>query len=121
MLRAPIRRVPNLVLEVAFGRLVGHVNAPPGPVELPAVIHAAKSRLLVATVEEGRSTVRTIVAEQPYLTVSVPKRDQILAEQSHPQWRTIHFELSWVEKRQPVPSHELAHRGAWPDPTECLV
>ena len=41
--------------------------------------------------------------------------DQVLAEESHPEWRAIGLELPRVHEGQPVVPHQLAHRRAGAD------
>src|SRR5713226_4087721 len=48
-LSAGVRPCLHLVLEVALGRLVRHVDAVTGDIELPAVIDAPQSGFLVAS------------------------------------------------------------------------
>ena len=111
---AAVGRDPHLALEVARRRLVGHIDAVARDVELPAVVGAADAALLVPTEVEARAPVRAAVLNERGGAVGVAPRQQVLAEQAHPQWLPVARQLPAVGDRQPVAAHELAHRRAWP-------
>ena len=75
-----IRLDADAFLEVAVGRLAGHVDALAGGVELPAVVDAAQAALLVATEEQRRAAVRTERADHADLAVGVAEGDQVFAQ-----------------------------------------
>jgi hypothetical protein len=70
----------DLVRKAELFRLVHHVHALAGRVELPPVIHAAQSAVLVSAEEQGCPSVWTVLVEQAELATRVPEGDEILAE-----------------------------------------
>src|SRR6185437_9829375 len=93
-----------------------------GGVELPAVVDAAQPGLLVAAEEHRRTPVRAVGADQPDTAGRVTERDQVLAEQAYPRWRSVRLgRLLGQQRRQPVPPKEVAHRRARAHPGEQLV
>src|SRR5690349_20539984 len=65
---------------------------------------------------------RAVVMNQSDRPVGGAEADQVLAEESHPQWRPVwlgHFIRA--HRWQPVLTHELAHRRARPNATQILV
>src|SRR5204862_318891 len=61
----------DLVFETALSGLVRHVDAPASHVELPPVVHAAQSALLVAPKQERRSPMRAVAPKNPHLAGGV--------------------------------------------------
>src|SRR5439155_27258421 len=121
-LDARIRARTDLVLERAAGGLDRHVEAASTHVELPAVVHAAQSLRLVASIKEARAAVRTAVLDQSDGARRDAERDEALAEQAHAQRRAVGLrQLARQRRRNPVLPHQGAHRGAGSDPTEQLV
>src|SRR5947209_4576518 len=84
-LLARIGGMAELVLEVAFGRLIGHVHAAPSEVELPTVVDAAQAKFLVAAEEQRGPAVRTVLTQQANLPVPLAERDQVLSQQRDAQ------------------------------------
>ena len=81
----------DLVLEVVLLRLVHHVDAGAGDVELPAVIDAAQAAFLVAPEVQRGATVRAEFVDQADAAFAVAERDQVLAEQADADRRTVGF------------------------------
>src|SRR5262249_50422461 len=87
-----------------------------------AVIDAAQALLLVAPVEKARAAVRATVADQSDRTGRGTKRDEVLAQQAHPQRRAVaRRELARQGRRHPVLAHQVAHRCVGSHATEQLV
>src|SRR5262249_50416644 len=121
-LDARIRAGPDLRLEIALRRLVGHVDAGALAVELPAVIHAADPLALVPTEEERRPAVRAVILDQPEAAGGRAKRDQVLTEEADPDGRAVRLRhLAGHERGNPVLPDQGADRGVGPDATEELV
>ena len=81
-----VRRVgvdAHLVLEVALGRLGRHVDAGAGRVELPAVVDAAQTCLLVASEEERGAAVGTGLREETDVAVGVAEGYEVLAQDAY--------------------------------------
>src|SRR5205823_1720286 len=115
-------RCPHLLLEVAFGGLVGHVDASAVDGELPAVVDAADASLLVAAEEQRGAAVGAVVLNQADLARGVAVADQIFAEQPYAQWVAVRpRQFVGADRRQPVLAHEIAHRRAGANPTQVLV
>ena len=112
----------DLVLEVVLRRLVQHVDAVAGHVELPAVIDAAQAALLVAAEVQRDAAVRAELVDQPDLAVGVAERDQVLAEQPHAHRRAVGLgDLAREQRGDPIPPHRVAHRGALAHPGDEFV
>ena len=84
-----VRRVPDLVPEVALGRFIGHVHALALHIELPAVIYTAQPVLLIPSKEERSALVRTVVPEQTDRAAAIPEGDQILTQEPYTHGRAI--------------------------------
>ena len=72
----------HLFHEVAFGGLVGHVEAGAGDVVLPAVVVAAEPALLVAPEEERGAAVGAVLGDEANVAVGVAEDDEVLAEEA---------------------------------------
>src|SRR5262249_10919266 len=121
-LLAGIGAGPDLRLEVALGRLVGHVHAGALAVELPAMVHAAQPLLLVAAEEERGSAMRAGVLDESELPGGCPETDQVLAEEPDAHGGTVRSrKLVGGESGDPVLTHEIAHGRSASDPAEQLV
>ena len=70
----------DLVLEGLALRRVGHVDARPGSVELPSVVDAPESVLLVAPEEHARATMGAAVVDHTDVSGGVPVGHEVLAE-----------------------------------------
>jgi hypothetical protein len=117
-----IRRNPHLVLEVTVLRLVGHVDAPPADVELPAVVDAAQPTLFIASPEQVCPAVRAILVHQPDCAIRVAESNQVLAEQTHFDRAVVWFrQVPRWQERDPVLSNKVPHQGAWSDAAELVV
>src|SRR5512135_3504402 len=68
----------DLVFEAQFTGFVGHVDALPTCIELPAVIRAADAFLFVASPEQMRVSMGAVRGCEPDLPGGCPKSDQIL-------------------------------------------
>ena len=121
-LAARIRERADALAQPAVGRLGGHVDAGPGGVELPAVVHASQAALLVAPEVERRAPVRAGFREQSDASLRVAKDDEVLAEQPHALRRPVgRTELAGLHQREPVAAHQRAHRRAGAHPRQQLV
>jgi hypothetical protein len=117
-----IRRNPNLVFEVAFGRLGRHVDAVAVDVEFPAMVDAANAALLIATEVKRGAAVRTVSLDDADFVVGVAKGDQILAEQAQANGRAIWIgQLVTQHRGQPEAAKQFAHRRSRPDTTREFV
>ena len=117
-----IGRQAHLVLEVVFLRLVHHVDAGAGDVELPAVIDAAQPAFLVAAEIERGAAVRAQFVQQADAAVGVAERDKVLAEQADAGGGTIGFgDFLGQQGRNPIAPHGIAHRRARPNPGDEFV
>jgi len=117
-----IRGDADLVLEVVFLRLVHHVDAGAGHVELPAVIDAAQAAFLVASEIERDATMRAELLDQADAALGVAERDQVLAEQAGARRRAVGFgDLAREQRGDPIPAHGVAHRGALSHPGDKFV
>src|SRR6476660_1364372 len=67
--------LPDLVLEVRFRRFVGHIDAAPGNVELPAVVDAAQTCFLIAAEKQRGAAVGAIVRKQSDLAIGVAEEN----------------------------------------------
>src|SRR5262249_31318308 len=91
-------------------------------IELPSVVHAAQSALLVAAEEQRDQPVRTALVEQPDPPPRIAERHQLLAEQLDAHGRAIRlWQLPGKERWDPVPAHRFAHRRTAPDVGDSLV
>src|SRR5262245_43416612 len=114
-----VRRDLDLALELELLRLVHHVDAATVRVVLPAVVDAAQAALLVAAEEERRPPVRAVLVEQPDTAARVAEGDQILAEQSDANGRTVGLgHLADEQRGYPVAAHRRAHGTAGLDTRE---
>src|SRR5262249_48746443 len=113
---------PHLVLEGALLRLIGHVDAAPGHVELPAVIGAAKPALFVASEKQRGATMRAIHRQEPDLPARVAEGNQVLAEQAQLLgWAVGGGKLARGQAGHPVLTQERSHGGAASNPAEEIV
>ena len=104
---------PDLLLERALRRLVRHVHAAPGDVELPAVVDAAQAVVLVPAEVERRAAVRAALREQAHAPGSVPEDDQVFAQDAHPHRVAVGFgQLLGQHDGDPVAAHQVPHRRA---------
>ncbi len=119
---AGIRAGAHLVLEGAFLRLVGHVDAAARDVPLPAVIRAAEPALLVAAEEERGAAVGAVGGQEPHPSLRVAEGHEVLAEQAHPFRRAVgHGQFRGGQAGHPVVAQQLAHGRAASDPAQQLV
>ena len=117
-----IRDGSDLVLEIALGRLVRHVETAPGDVELPAVVDAAQAMLFVAPEEQRCAPVRAVQAQDARAAGAVAESDEVLAEDSEASGRTIGCgQFGGEQRRHPVLPEELAHGRARANLREQLV
>ena len=116
--RALVRRDVHLVLEVAGGRLVGHLDAVAVHVELPAVVGAAQPARLVPAEEEARAPVRAPLLRERHVAVGVAPGQQVLAQQPDALRLPVDLQLPRVRGGEPVLPHQLAHRRAGAYSTE---
>ena len=90
-LLAGVRLDADLVLEGLALRSIGHVDARPGGVELPSMVDAPESVLLVASEEHARATVGTAVVDHADVSGGVPVGDEVLAKQPHAERLAVAF------------------------------
>src|SRR5262249_53637933 len=86
-----IRCGANLMGEAALGWFIHLVHTLAGHIELPAVIHAAQARLLVAPKPQRHQTVWTELVQQPNAPLGIAKGYELLAQELHADWRAIRF------------------------------
>jgi hypothetical protein len=86
---ALIGRDLQLVLEVAGGRLVRHVNAVAVHIELPTMVSTTQASLLVPAKVETSSTVGAQILGECGDTVRVTPCQQIFAKKPHPLGLTV--------------------------------
>ena len=99
--------------EAALGRFIHLVDTGAGHIELPAVIHTAQARLLVAPEPQGDQAVRAEFIQQANSPLRVPKAHQLLTQQLHAHRRTIRFGQFLGQQRwNPVAPHRLSHGGS---------
>src|SRR5579859_3692661 len=77
---------PDLVFETQITGFVGHVDALPTCVVLPAVIGAAEAFLLVASPEEMRVAMGAVRRREPDRAGGGPERDQVLTQHTYGYW-----------------------------------
>jgi hypothetical protein len=112
----------HLVLEVALGRLGGHIDAGAGRVELPAVVDAAQTGLFVASEEQRCAAVGTGLREESDLAVRVAECDEVLAEEAYAERRAVRLRhFARQQRRCPVAAQQVAHHRAGADLREELV
>ena len=112
----------HLFSEAALRRLRGHLHHVAVHVHLPAMVEAAQSAFLVAAKSQRHASMRTIFVQNPEPTLAVAEHDQILAQQSHFQWRAVrlgHF-LDQAG-RHPVAAHDLTHRRIALDAAQQVI
>ena len=84
----------DLVLQLATGRFRGRFEHIPFDVVLPAVIDASQAAFFVAAVKQRSPSMRAVLVQEADPPPSIAKRDQVLAEQTHSDGRTIGFGTS---------------------------
>jgi hypothetical protein len=110
------------VFEVRLGRFVGHIDAVAVNVEFPAVVNATQAALFVATEEETRAAMRTVLIEKADLAVRVAESDQVFAKDAKSNGVRIgRWQLGRKQRRQPEAAKELAHGRTWPGATQKVV
>jgi len=101
----------DLVHQGAAFRFGRHRDDVAVHVHLPAVIKAAQTAFLVASIEQRGSAVRTKFVQQAEPTVRIAERDIAFAERFDQQRRAITLGNFLDEaNRRPVLTHELSHR-----------
>src|SRR5581483_5280600 len=84
--------------------------------------HAAEARLLVSAEKQRSAPVRTMVPQETDPASHVPEGDQLLAQQLHPDGRAVRRgQLAGRQRRYPVLTHHVTHRGPWSHPTDRVV
>jgi hypothetical protein len=78
-----------LRLKERLRRLRGHVDARSDRVELPTVVDASQAALLVPSEEQRRATMGAVCIEETDSARAVAEGDEILAEESHADRRTV--------------------------------
>ena len=117
-----IGTVFHLLLERTGGGLGRHLQHIAFDVHLPAVIQAAQAGLLVASQHQRDTPVRTILVQHADAAVAVAKHHQVLAQDARLDRRAVRFRHLLAQRhRDPVPAHQLAHRGRAFDPAQQVV
>src|SRR6185437_779401 len=80
-LLAGISLDPNTFLEAAANRLARHIRYGTGHIELPAVINASQSAILVARENQWGAPVRTCLVNQADAAFRIPESNQVFPEQ----------------------------------------
>src|SRR5207237_685695 len=112
----------DAALEVALGRLGRHIHALAGSVELPSVVDATQPGLFIATQEERGQPVRTVLVEQPHISIGVAERNEVFTQQLHAYWwRVRGRQLAGEQGWHPVATQYVAHRGTGPDARNQLI
>jgi hypothetical protein len=116
----------GLVLEAleqrAVGRLRRHLDDVAFDVEFPAVIEAAQAAFLVAREHQRGAAVRAEFVEHADAAFGVTEDDEAFAKQAHADRRAVRFgNLLGQAGGDPVPPHDLAHRGVAFDAAEQVV
>jgi hypothetical protein len=105
----------------AVSRLRGHLQHIPFNVEFPAVIKASQAALLITPVEKRCAPMGAKLTQDANSPLRVAENDQLLAEQARSDRRSIGFDFFGETGRNPMPPHELAHRGIPLDAAEQVV
>jgi hypothetical protein len=104
--------VPDPVRDRAVGGLGRHLHHIAFDVEFPAVIEAAQPAIHVAREQQRRAPMRAIFVEHPDAALAVAKHHQVLGQQAHLDGRAVRLgHLLRQAGRDPVPAHDLPHRG----------
>ena len=112
----------DVLLELVLRRLVQLIEAIAFDVELPAVIDAAQPAFLVAPEKQRHAAVRAEFVDEADAAVAVAERDEVLAQQLHPDRRAVGLgDLARQAGRDPIPPHRIAHRGARSDAGDQFV
>jgi hypothetical protein len=98
----------NLLLKGTANRLRRHVHTSAVDVELPAVIHAAKTVFFVATEIQACPTMRAELGDQTNPTLRRSKRNQPFSKKHHASGWAISLKLPGKHERKPVRSSETA-------------
>jgi len=109
VLQAWIRCVPNVVLQVASGRLGRRLEAFAIHVVQPAVIDTPKSTVFRPSITQIRSTVRTMHVEETDPSLIVAEHDEILAEQPERNRRSSRRQLLAQNRGLPVLRRSFPH------------
>src|SRR5262249_60854603 len=102
-------------------RQVGLIEAIAVDVELPAVISAAESVILIAAEKHRRQAVREAMIHDADTAGRVAERDQLLTEQHQTHLRAVGLELRGQTGGNPELPHELAHWRVAADAREGFV
>jgi hypothetical protein len=114
LLDGRVRGDADLFLEIGLRWLVRHVHARAAGVEFPAVIDTPQATLLIPAEEQGRAAVRAVVGDDTHATATLAERNQVLAQQTDADWRTVGLgQLLGEECRQPVLAEYAAPRSTW--------
>src|ERR1700730_2382600 len=112
----------DLVLELMLRRFIELVDTGAGDIELPAVIDAAQTTLLVAAEEQRGAAGRAVLVEEPDATLRVAKGDEIFAQYTYAHRRCVGpRDLVREQRGNPVPPHRVAHRSTLSHPRDELV
>jgi hypothetical protein len=117
-----IRWLADLVLEGELFGLVHHVHAAAGHVELPAVVDAAQAAFLVAPEEQGCAPMGAELLEEPDAALGVAEGHEILAQELHPDGRTVgRGQFPGEQRRDPVAPQRVPHGCAGANASDELV
>src|SRR6516162_581054 len=85
-------------------------------VELPTMIDAANTVMLVAAKEKRRAAMRAFLIHDTDTTRRIAEGDQLLVEKFESQWGPIRRKFRRHQRRNPVLPHELTHRRSRTNP-----
>src|SRR5215472_7665369 len=77
---ARVGRVVNLVFERAAGRLRRSFQNSARHVVFPAVVDAPQAALFVAAIKQRRTSVRTMLSQEPDAALAIAEGDEIFSE-----------------------------------------
>ncbi|MPM35918.1 hypothetical protein SDC9_82512 [bioreactor metagenome] len=104
--------VLDLLCHMAGRRLRDHLHHGAFHVHLPAVIKAAQSAFLVASVDQGYTAMRAVLIHHTHATLGVAKHYQILAQYARAHRVAVRLTDFFAQTHgDPVLSHHAAHGG----------
>jgi alkylhydroperoxidase family enzyme len=114
--------VLHAIEDQAVIRLRCHFDDVAVHVELPAVIEAAQTAILVAREQQRRPPVRAVFVKNSDAALAVAKHHKVLAQQTHLDRRAVGLgDLLRQAGRDPVTAHDLAHRRIALDAAQQVV
>jgi hypothetical protein len=90
--------------------LRAHLDHFSSAVHLPTVVKAPEAIVFIASVNQGRTTVRTELAHHPHVAIRIAKYHQIFAQYPSANWRAIRLTDLFNEAYGlPMSAHQLTH------------